>query len=270
MQPPRIKIFTRSFDLRLYRLAKGLFEGLEDAAGNPIPCVRLTDQSADGYFYTMLRDRECDIAINIDEDAFIVDPQVMLRLVDTLREGGYANIGCSDGDAATTGRDPVVTNPFFNVFDLTLIRTKFDRSLMQRKLEDAEPYYPFFHWMAATFPTLYLPARRHADGTTTVALDPEGNPVCLHTWFSRFYSMPSWIVRRIEPAQGTQKARIDAVIREAYATRGKDVPVFGWTDRLAFAGNKIIRWIIKVPQRISRWPGKLKRKIARKRAARHA
>lgn len=270
MKQPRIKIFTRSFDLRLYRLAKGLFTDLKDAAGNPIPCVRLTDQSADGYFYTMLKDTDCDIAINIDEDAFVVDPEAVLSLVDTLLEGGYANIGCSDGDPATTGRDKIVTNPFFNVFDLNLIRSKFDRRLLERRLDDAEPYYPFFHWMAATFPTLYLPCRKHADGITTVALHPDGRTLCLHTWFSRFYSMPAWIVRRIEPEQGTQKERIDAVIREAYGLRGLAVPSFGPADRLAFAGNKAVRWIIKVPQRVARWPYKLKRKIARRRAARNA
>lgn len=266
---PRIKIFTRSFDLRLYRLAKGLFSDWKDAEGRPIPCVRLTDQSADGYFYTMLRDTDCDVAINIDEDAFIVDPRAVLDLVDTLLEGGYANIGCSDGDDATTGRDKTVTNPFFNVFNLNLIRTGFDRSRMKQQPEDAEPYYPFFHWMADAYPTLYLPARRHKDGTTTVALHPDGRTLCLHTWFSRFYSMPSWIVRRIQPEQGMQKARIDAVIREAYDIRGLQVPSFGPSDKLAFLGNKVVRWIIKVPQRISRWPGKLKRKIARRRAARH-
>lgn len=264
MPAPRIKIYTRSFDLKLYRLAKGLFDDLRDASGNPVPCVRLTDQSADGYFYTMLRDGECDVAVNIDEDAFIVDPQAVLDLVGTLLEGGYANIGCSDGDPATTGRDPVVTNPFFNILNLTLIRTKFHHRLLQRKPEDAEPYYPFFHWLADTFPTLYLPARRHADGITTLALDPQQRPLCLHTWFSRFYSMPAWIVRRIEPTQGTQKGRIDAVIREAYDLRGKALPTFGPADRLAFAGNKVIRWLIKVPQRVSRWPYKLKRRLARR------
>lgn len=262
MKPPRIKIFTRSFDLRLYRLAKGLFCDWTDAEGRPIPCVRLTDQSADGYFYTMLKDTDCDVAINIDEDAFIVDPDAVLALVDTLLEGGYANIGYSDGDPATTGRDPIATNPFFNVFNLQLIRTQFDRKALVRRLEDFEPYYPFFHWLAATFPTRYLPARRHADGITTIALGEDLRPLCLHTWYSRFYSMPSWIVRRIEPTQGMQKARIDAIIREAYAMRGKELPHFGPLDRLAFAGNKLIRWAVKVPQRVSRWPYKLKRRLA--------
>lgn len=264
MPQPRIKIFTRSFDLRLYRLSKGLFCDWKDAEGNPIPCVRLTDQTADGYFYTMLRDTECDVAINVDEDAFIVDPGAVLDLVDTLLAGGYANIGCSDGDAATTGRDKVVTNPFFNVFNLALIRSRFERKALVRRLDDREPYYPFFHWLADNFPTLYLPARRHADGITTIALDPQGRILCLHTWFSRFYAMPSWLVRRIEPSQGMQKQRIDAVICEAYALRSKELPRFSAADRLAFAGNKLLRWLIKVPQRIARWPYKLWRRAARK------
>ena len=38
----KIKFFTRSFDLRLYRCSKGLYEGLG------YPLVRLTDCSADG------------------------------------------------------------------------------------------------------------------------------------------------------------------------------------------------------------------------------
>lgn len=263
---PKIKIFTRSFDLRLYRLARTLFEGMT-WNGEVIRCVRLTDQSADGYFYTMLRDTECDIAVNIDEDAFLTDPQAVIDLIGTVIEGGYANAGASDGDPATTGRDKIVTNPFFNVFNLSLIRTKFDKSLMKRELNDAEPYYPFFRWMASEFKTLYLPCRRHSDGITTELLDNQGRTICLHTWFSRFYSMPSWIVRRIEPSQGTQKARIDAIIREAYASRKTEVPQFGFADNAAFAANKVIRWIIKVPQRVSRWPYKLKRKILRKKSA---
>ena len=60
---PRIKFYTRSFDLRLYRLSSGLFRGLKDDEGRTIPCVRLTDKSADGYLYAMLRDRDCDIAM---------------------------------------------------------------------------------------------------------------------------------------------------------------------------------------------------------------
>lgn len=252
---PRIKIYTRSFDLKLYLCSKGLCEQMG------VPCVRLTDTSADGYFYKMLRDKECDIAINVDEDAFITDPEAVMKLARKVWDEGFANAGCSDGDPAVTGRDKVVTNPFFNILNLSLIRTQFDRSKMVRRYEDREPYYPFFHWMADTFKTLYLPAERHSDGISTVAYDTEGHALCLHSWFSRFYSMPSRIVRRIEPAQGMQKERIDALIKEAYSIRGIEPPRFGFFKKAGFVFDKAIRWIIKVPQRISRWPYKIKRKF---------
>lgn len=253
---PRIKIFTRSFDLKLYLCSRGLCEQMG------VPCIRLTDTSADGYFYKMLRDTECDIAINVDEDAFITDPEAVMALAQKVWKEGIANAGYSDGDPAVTGRDKVVTNPFFNVLNLSLIRTQFDRSKMVRSYEDREPYYPFFRWTAENFKTLYLPAQRHADGISTIALDTEGHTLCLHSWFSRFYSMPSRIVRRIEPAQGMQKERIDNLIREAYSLRGVELPEFSFCRKVQFAADKALRWIIKVPQRVSRWPYKIKRKFA--------
>lgn len=259
MNSPRIKIFTRSFDLRLYRLAKGLFDDMRDKEGRPIPCVRLTDQTADGYFYTMLKDTYCDIAINIDEDAFVVDPDAILDLVDTVVKVGYANAGCSD--TVRGGFDAKVTNPFFNVLNLSLIRTRFDRKALKRRADDAEPYYPFFRWIADSFPILYLPAEYHSDGITTVVMDHQGRTLCMHTWFARFYSMPSWIVRRIQPAQGKQKTRINAIIAEVYGLRGLPIPHFGITDYLSFAGNKIMRWLIKIPQRVAGWPRKIRKSL---------
>lgn len=258
----RIKIFTRSFDLRLYRRSSALCEGLG------YPLVRLTDCSADGYFYRMLKESDCDIAINLDEDAFLVDPVVLKDLIRTVIEGGYANAGCPDGGtpAVPRGGDPRVTNPFFNILDLRQIRPTFQRSDMVRKDEDKEPYYPFFHWLADHFTTLYLPAERHPDGISTVLKDPGGRTLCLHAWFARFYSMPGWVVRHWEHTSVDHKARIEALIDEAYAARGKQKAPFTAFDRLLFAGNDLIRWLIKVPQRLSRWPYKIARHIRRRRA----
>ena len=47
---PRIKFYCRSFNKELYLLSRGLYE----QAG--YPCIRLTDQTADGYFFKMLED----------------------------------------------------------------------------------------------------------------------------------------------------------------------------------------------------------------------
>ena len=252
-----VKIFCRSFDLKLYTLSRGLYGG--------IICDevrRLTDKSADGYFYAMLRDEECDIAINIDEDAFITDPLAVNDLVELMLREGYANIGCADaGEGLPRSGNPLVTNPFFNILNLKLIRESFDRRQLLRYDEGQEPYYRFFLWMADHFKTLYLPARRHADGISTELLDPQGRIVCRHSWFARFYSMPGAIVRLIEPEQGMQKSRIDALVTQCYAERGLPLPRFSLVDRATFLANKVARWTIKVPQRISRWPHKLHRKI---------
>lgn len=257
----RIKIYSRSFDLRLYRQASGLWEGIECDS-----VVRLTDRSADGYFYSMLSDTDCDIAINIDEDAFVCDPEAVNDLVGLMIENGFANIGCPDaGEGLPRSGNPKVTNPFFNILNLRLIRTKYNRSALKAYDEHYEPYYPFFLWMADTFPTLYLPARKHPDGITTVLLDNAGREICKHTWYARFYSMPGFIVRRVQKDQGMQKERIDAVIREVYATRGLTPPVAGTLQKCLFAADRTLRWIIKVPQRISRWPAKIRRKLKKSR-----
>ena len=189
-QDLKIKIFTRSFDLRLYRLSKGLYEDL----GWPV--VRLTDKSADGYFYSILKDSECDIAVNIDEDCFITNKEAVLALVDYVVENNIANAGCPDGGEWTPrSANPIVTNPFFNVLNLHLLRehcTKeqvkaFDYKAHLEELKarypqehiyegrtphldwtTTEPYYPFFFTQAYYTKTLYLHSKRHQDGWTTI------------------------------------------------------------------------------------------------------
>ena len=285
MSALRIKIYCRSFDLKLYRLSKGLYENWG------YPCVRLTDQTADGYFRTMLRDTDCDIAINVDEDCFVTNKAAVLALVDYVVANGIANAGCPDGGAwVPRGANPIVTNPFFNVLNLNLLREQysadaekhFDYSAHKQQMIDAypkeklvegrtydfdltghEPYYPFFLWQAYHTKTLYLPSARHADRWTTILYNHQGEEMCRHTWLARFYSVPAFVVRHWQPNAGAQQQRIDAVIREAYTMACVPMPKFTWRDRCAFVANKVVRWLIKVPQRIAGWPSKLKKKMRR-------
>ena len=279
----RIKIFCRSFDLKLYRLSKGLYESWG------FPCVRLTDQTADGYFYTMLKDTECDIAINVDEDCFITSKEAVMSLVKYVIENGIANAGCPDGGSwVPRGGNPLVTNPFFNVFNLNLIREKFSENAIKHfdyrthraEMEESfpqelllkgkeysfantkhvEPYYPFFLWQAHVTKTFYLTNKGHVDQLTTILLNHKGVEMCRHTWLARFYSVPAFVVRHWQPTAGAQQERINHVIDEAYAIQNLQKPVFGWKDNMAFVGNKIIRWMIKIPQRIAGWPRKWRKK----------
>ncbi len=283
MTQPRIKIFCRSFDLKLYRLSKGLYESWG------FPCVRLTDQTADGYFYTMMKDKDCDIAINVDEDCFITNKEAVLSLVDYVVQNNIANAGCPDGgEWAPRSGNPLVTNPFFNVLNLNLLRVHCSREQVRAfdyhehmeemvslypkeniyegrvphfEMADKEPYYPFFFTQAYSTKTLYLHCQRHQDGWTTILFNQAGEEMCRHTWLARFYSVPAFIVKHWQPTAGAQQQRINAIIDEAYIAQGLPHPQFGIKDQCAFLGNKIIRWTIKVPQRIAHWPKKIRKRL---------
>ena len=267
---PKIKIYTRSFSPELYGLSKGLYpEGVE--------AVRLTDCSADGYFYKMLRDKDCDIAINIDEDAFVCDPEAVMALARRVYEEGWANAGTSDcGPGCPRSHNPIVTNPFFNILNLKLIREKyegpgqiraFDYHAVKEQMKEAflnqaepgngdfgiydfEPYYSFYLWLAYNFKTLYLPARRHKDGMSTILSDDAGHDLCMHSWMARKYKV-----------QMDQTYRIDSLINEAYGLRGIRRPQFSRCQQFGFALEMGFGYIKKAFIRVSRWPGKLARKI---------
>lgn len=260
---PRIKFYCRSFDKELYLLSKRLYE---DAG---YPCVRLTDQTADGYFFTMLADEECDIAINVDEDCFITDLDAVLQLADRVVAEKWINAGCPDANpACPRGGDPQVTNPFFNVFNLKEIRKEWNAyrlipELKQGSYLTLEPYYNYFHWILRTFPgrTLYLDGYRHPDRTTTVL-----QGYCLHTWFARLFN-PSLLTRLFEgndKKDVDHQLRINAIIDEAYRLRGIRRERFNVFTRIGFKIDGAQRWAIKIPQRIMNWPNKLRKKLCPK------
>ena len=262
----RVKIFTRSFSPELYTYSRGLFH-------EEIPIVRLTDQTADGYFFTMLEDECCDIAINIDEDAFITDWDPILELAAYVANNNIVNAAAPDaGPGCPRKHNPIVTNPFFNILNLKLIRTKyispkeiqkfsyeahreelvakFPKSLLEM-LEydldciDFEPYYPFFFWLAYHFETLYLPAVRHSDGYSTILYDHQGRPFCLHSWFARKFKV-----------QKFHTQRIFSLINEAYTARQLQMPTFTAEERMGHFGELIVRYARKAVSRVMNWPHK--------------
>ena len=258
---PRIKFYCRSFNKELYLLSRGLYE----QAG--YPCIRLTDQTADGYFFKMLEDETCDIAINVDEDCFITNLDAVLTLAKKAQAEGWINIGCSDaGKGVPRKGDPEVTNPFFNIFNLHEIRRAWNAyrlipELKRDSYKGIEPYYNFFHWLVRTFPgkTLYLDNMHHADGITTRL------GFCLHTWFARQYN--SGLLTRLfegnDVKEVNHRQRIDAIIDEAYACRGLHRPSFSIVQRFGFKVDEMCRWSIKVPQRVAGWPKKIRRKLGK-------
>lgn len=264
----RIKFYCRSFNKELYLLSRHLYE---DAG---YPCVRLTDQTADGYFFKMLEDETCDIAINVDEDCFISDLDAVLALAQKMSDEGWVNMGCSDaGRGVPRSGDAEVTNPFFNLFNLHEIRKSWNAyrlipELKKDSYKGLEPYYNFFHWMVRTFPgrTLYLDNRRHSDGISTLLFDAEGHHLCSHTWFARQFR-PSWLSHLFEgnDLKGVNHTeRIERLIQEVYAERGRSVLVLSPWQQLQCSLDEMIRWSIKVPQRLYHWPQKMSHRASGK------
>lgn len=261
-QSLRIKFYCRSFNKELYMISRFLYEK------TGYPCVRLTDQTADGYFYKMLEDETCDIAINVDEDCFIADMEAVMKLVEKAVEEGWINIGCSDAGPGVPRRgEAEVTNPFFNVFNLHEIRKQWNAyrlipELKKDNYKGIEPYYNFFHWLNRTFPgrTLYLDNKKHYDRISTLLYDAEGHHLCSHSWFARQFR-PSFLTLLFEgnDAKGVNHAtRIDNLIQEVYTERGLSVPRLNLWQTIGCRIDEMVRWSIKVPQRIANWPSKIK------------
>jgi len=90
IENPRIKIYTRSMNDILYNKSMSFIDLY-------FPKVRLQGTSADGYLLDLIMDEETDIVINIDEDAFVYDTSILMNLVDSVIQNGYANCGMPDG-----------------------------------------------------------------------------------------------------------------------------------------------------------------------------
>ena len=120
----RLAVATRSMNDVLYRVSSDLL-GLERVCVDNGVCwerYRLTGTDNFGYFRELLR-LDADWVINLDEDAFVLDPGRLLGLVRTMEQGGYAACGMPDGGVVPIRRHhPAACNAFFNIFDLRRVR----------------------------------------------------------------------------------------------------------------------------------------------------
>jgi GT2 family glycosyltransferase/tetratricopeptide (TPR) repeat protein len=170
---------------------------------------RLTETDSFGYFRELLQ-INADWIVNIDEDAFVLDPSRLLGLLKTMKEGGYAACGMPDGGVVPIRRhNPAVCNAFFNVFDMSRVRpvwAAWDRVVNARHAPEYEALSPpfsrrstfafdhferyygsFFSLLAAGERILYLDAEEWTDGVSTLLKDATGTPLMLHCWYTRHW-----------------------------------------------------------------------------------
>jgi hypothetical protein len=162
---------------------------------------------------------DIDYAINIDEDAFIIDNAALLNLLEHCIQQKIVNCGMRDGGVVPIRfGNPLVTNPFFNILDVRTIKKDFSipiinqnlikeieyQQLLPKKLpfkfeisNNYEPYYPFFLWLNTKYKVLYLEAKEHEDKHTTILYNQFGKPMIYHAWYSRSYGIDNFHTERI-------------------------------------------------------------------------
>jgi len=184
----------------------------------PFERIRIENRSADGYLFDLLQ-FDADYIINIDEDAIIIDN---CKLAELIKYCIFENIdvcGLPDGGVLPIRtHNPLVVNPFFNIFHIKKIRSDFSLQVLETYrvhkkefemktplhlirspyiYDDYEPYYPFFVWLSQNYNVLYLKGETHQDGISTILNDHHNQPFLIHTWYSRDYGKNGYHTRRI-------------------------------------------------------------------------
>jgi len=207
----KVKIVTRSMCDDLYHIS-------QSSIFLPFERIRLELKTAEGYLYEILQS-DADYIINIDEDAFIIDNCILEELVEYCIINEIDVCGFPDGGVLPIRmHNPLVANPFFNIFHTKKIKNYFSYRVIHSYCEHKkeyekntpfhlirspysydcfEPYYPFFIWLSQNFIVLYLNGETHEDGISTILKDHNGNPFLIHTWYAREYRKNEYHTNRI-------------------------------------------------------------------------
>ncbi|MDR2430219.1 MAG: hypothetical protein LBD14_04935 [Puniceicoccales bacterium] len=197
-----------------------LFEMMRTTLKLPFPHHRLLGTTSDGYLYKIL-EYDVDYAINIDEDAFVIDNGSILKLLAHCIRENVVSCGIRDGgEIPHRSINPIVMNPFFSIMDVRTIRGKFSNEKIRHYAPGVsidyekflpkdlphkysterryEPYESFYLWLNTNFKTEYLSGDTHEDGITTTLKNHLGEPMLHHTWFSRKFGKDKFHTDRIK------------------------------------------------------------------------
>jgi len=217
----RVLVLTRSMHETLYARSQSLLT---------LPYARRAIvgmnhwKNATDYLH-LLFEFDADWIINIDEDCFVFDNGRIEGLLKHMQENGFDYCGIPDGGACVHRfHNPVVTNPFFNIFHAAAIRPKLratnvfgvnriqytpdlerftPRELLRPDhayaYDNFECFYGLFFWLLQEgFKPLFLPSVELEDGITTELRDHRGDPFLYHTWFTRKYTRDEAHTQRID------------------------------------------------------------------------
>ncbi|HOO21851.1 MAG TPA: hypothetical protein PL011_10740, partial [Kiritimatiellia bacterium] len=169
---------------------------------------------------------DSDYVVHIDEDAFLLDPEQLSRLVAEMsRDPELAAAGVPDGGTPYRHHNPYACNLFFAVFKTAVLREtiarrsdwkslRFDPAWTRRlrrpppsvadaALDDFEPYYPLF-WLILEqgFQIRYLSSSLVPDCLASqVVVGDAPQPMVLHGWHLR-----KWFSQDVDPDMGISPA----------------------------------------------------------------
>lgn len=181
------------------------------------------------YFMKILKRKDIDWLILMDEDALFIDSKLIFPLIDKMVINDYIVCGVRDGGMLPErSGNPYAINPFFSIIHLKKLKHiwnkremlsnhyikegEFDEDLSNLKypynvLSMSEPYYCFYFWLKRkNQKLLYLDITLPfvEDKITNTVQDLNGEAIIYHTWFSREYG----------DERGRHTSRIDAVFNQ--------------------------------------------------------
>jgi len=209
-----MKIITRSANDTLYAMMKSCFTG--DHEFQQV-------KSYDGWIeaYTFLLDtlsKDQGMIVIMDEDCFVTDEKAIDGIIEYMHARKYHVAGVPDGGVIPHRQNSWSNvNPFFMIVDTSVIAPMLSqRNHIQLATYFPEIFYnkpdfvtaPFDHnyfepfagllyWLYDNFNVLFLNARQHEDGISTIIIDRDEYPFAVHTWYSREYNVDEFHTRRI-------------------------------------------------------------------------
>lgn len=138
---------------------------------------------------------DADFVVNVDEDCFIYNWPAVIEIIKRMKRGGYTHAGMPDRHVSGHRFNLyVVTNPFFNVFNMEQVRKYYHGNWQTTEAENIECYNAIFLELAFFGKPLFLKVKDHDDGITT------DTGFALHTWYSREQSHRERIIARFSDA----------------------------------------------------------------------
>jgi hypothetical protein len=188
--------------------------------------IKITGSSAVGYLdYIFSTKFDTKWVLNLDEDCFLLNYEMIYDLIKYMETNDYDYCGIQDGGSIPVRiHNPLVSNPFFNLFNVEKInplkKDYFDRKYSMDELKKKyshfirfdkckseydlyERFYHQFFWLLENgMKPFYLDCREFSQekyfvispilrivpyfNSPTMLCSHKGEDMALHTWHSRY------------------------------------------------------------------------------------